>query len=147
MHGTLSIEISSGRPKLHADLHSQLLRLGDLGERAAGRAAASEAAKPLLLPDTALRLAGIRRDDSTVNFHAHSVEVGRVTLHAVPAHDRPRRSRAAVAVCIHRGRQTHRPHELRRDARDTDCGSRSSNTTLRAASDLRNSMEQERQRK
>ena len=85
MRGTLSIEVSSSRPKLDADLHSKLLRLGDLGERAAGRAAASEAAKPLLLPDTALRLVGIRRDDSVINFHAQSVGAGRVTLRAVAA--------------------------------------------------------------
>lgn len=85
MHGTLSIDTSSGRPKIDADLHSQLLRLADLGERAAGRAAESEAAKPLLLPDTPLRLIGIRRDDAVVNFHAQTFDAGRAALHAVAA--------------------------------------------------------------
>jgi hypothetical protein len=85
MRGTLSIENSSGRPKIEADLNSQLLRLQDLGERAAGRAAASAEAKPLLLPDTALRLVGIRRDDAVVSFHARTFDLGRTALHAVAA--------------------------------------------------------------
>jgi hypothetical protein len=84
LHGTLSIESSSGRPKLDADLHSQLLRLTDLGERAAGRAG-PPAAKPLLLSDAALRLTGIRRNDALVNLHVAGFEAGRVTLHALAA--------------------------------------------------------------
>ena len=52
MRGTLSIEISGERPKLDADLHSQLLRMADLGARAAGRMSESEAAKLPVLPDT-----------------------------------------------------------------------------------------------
>jgi uncharacterized protein involved in outer membrane biogenesis len=83
MHGTLLIDISSGRPRIEADLHSQLLRLADLGERAAGREAASEAAKPLVLPETPLRLVGIRRDDSVVKFHAQTLVAGPAALHAV----------------------------------------------------------------
>jgi uncharacterized protein involved in outer membrane biogenesis len=86
MHGTLSIETSGGRPKINADLHSKLLRWADLGERAAGRGAAPEAANTRLLPDTALRLVGIRRDDSVVDYHAQTFEAGRVTLHEVGAH-------------------------------------------------------------
>jgi len=85
MRGTLSIEISGERPKLDADLHSQLLRLADLGERAAGRMTESDAAKLLLLPDTPIRLVGIRGDDSVVNFHAQTFDVGRTALHAVAA--------------------------------------------------------------
>jgi uncharacterized protein involved in outer membrane biogenesis len=85
MHGTLSIDISSGRPKLEADLNSQLLRLADFGERAAGRGEESEAAKPLVLPDTALRLVGVRRDDSNVSFHAQTIVAGPAALHAVAA--------------------------------------------------------------
>jgi AsmA family protein len=85
MHGTLSIDISSGRPTLDADLHSQLLRLADLGARAAGRAAPT-AATPMLLPDTALALSGIRRTDARVNFNANAVQAGPVTVHALAAH-------------------------------------------------------------
>jgi AsmA family protein len=86
MHGTLSIETAGGRPKLEADLHSKLLRLADLGERPAGRGAEPEAANTLLLPDTALPLFGIRRDDSVVDFHAQTFDAGRVALHAVAVH-------------------------------------------------------------
>ena len=86
MRGTLSVEIASGRPKLNAELFSQVLRLADLGARAAGRAPDLEAAKPLLFPDTALRLIGIRHSDAVVNFHARRLDAGRVALHAVAAH-------------------------------------------------------------
>jgi hypothetical protein len=86
MRGTLSIETSSGRPKLDADLHSRLLRLADLGERAAGRSSESQAEEGFVLPDTALRLVGIRHDDAAVNFHAQTFDAGRVVLHAVAAH-------------------------------------------------------------
>ena len=85
MRGTLAIEDASRRPQLDADLHSQLLRLSDLGARAAGRAPESPATNPLLLPDTALRLSGMRRSDAVVNFHARGVDVGRVSLHEVAA--------------------------------------------------------------
>jgi AsmA family protein len=85
MRGTLSIEISGERPKLDAELHSQLLRMVDLGESAAGRAAESATGKPLLLPETPLRLVGIRRDDAVVNFHAQTFDMGRSALHAVAA--------------------------------------------------------------
>lgn len=85
MRGTLSIDVTGERPKLDADLHSQLLRSADLGEHAAGREAESDAAKPLLLPETPLRLVGVRRDDAVVNFHAQTFEVGRTALHAVTA--------------------------------------------------------------
>jgi uncharacterized protein involved in outer membrane biogenesis len=84
VRGTLSIETSSGRPKLDADLHSQLLRPADLGERAAGRAAPA-AAKPLLLSDAALPLTGIRSNDAVVRLHVAGFEAGRVTLHALAA--------------------------------------------------------------
>jgi uncharacterized protein involved in outer membrane biogenesis len=84
MHGTLSIDVSSGRPVLDGDLRSQLLRLADLGPRAAGRSAPT--AVPMLLPDIALRLTGIRRSDALWKFHADGLQVGPVTLHAVEAH-------------------------------------------------------------
>ena len=84
MRGTLSIEISSGRSKLNADLNSQLLRTADLGARAAGRAI-PQATKGLLLPDTALPLTGMRRNDAVVNFHAQRFDAGAVALHALAA--------------------------------------------------------------
>ncbi|MDB6087425.1 MAG: AsmA family protein [Gammaproteobacteria bacterium] len=85
VHGTLSVETSSGRSQIDAELHSQLLRLSDLGARAAGRVSEPRTAKRLLLPDSTLPLVGLRRSDAVVNFHAHGVDVGRVSLHAVAA--------------------------------------------------------------
>jgi len=84
MQGTLSIESSSDRARLEGDLHSQLLRLEDLGESAAGRAEPTTA-KPLVLSEAVLRIAGIRRDDAVVNFHAAALEAGPLKLHAVAA--------------------------------------------------------------
>jgi len=84
VQGTLAIDISGGRPKLDIDLHSQFLRVADLGPQAAGRAEPA-AGKPTLLPDTTLPLTGIRGNDALVNFHASALEVGPVTLHAVAA--------------------------------------------------------------
>jgi AsmA family protein len=84
MHGTLSIDVSSGRTMLDADLHSQFLRLADLGTRAAGRSGPTTAV-PMLLPDTALPLTGMRRSDTLLNFHASAVQIGPVTLHALEA--------------------------------------------------------------
>jgi uncharacterized protein involved in outer membrane biogenesis len=85
MRGTVSIDTLHGASKLEADLHSQSLRLADLGARAASRAAA-QAPKPLLLSDIALPLAGIRRADAVVDLHAQSLIVGHMTLHAFAAH-------------------------------------------------------------
>jgi len=85
MRGTVSIESSHGASKLQADLHSQTLRLADLGAQAANRAAAQEP-KPLLLSDAALPLTGIRRADAIVDLHAQNLIVGHMTLHALAAH-------------------------------------------------------------
>ncbi|MDB6086086.1 MAG: AsmA family protein [Gammaproteobacteria bacterium] len=84
MHGTVSIESSSGRPQIEADLNSQLLRLADLGARAAGRDS-EVSGPPLLLSDAMFNPAATRRGDGLVNFHARRVEVGRVPLLTVAA--------------------------------------------------------------
>jgi uncharacterized protein involved in outer membrane biogenesis len=83
IQGQVSIESSSGRPKLDADLNSQFLRLSDLGARAAGRD--SEAGTPLLLSTATLSPSLVRRGEAIVNFHARRVDVGRVPLQAVSA--------------------------------------------------------------
>lgn len=85
MHGTASIETSSGRPKFTADFASTILRLSDLGVRAAARDSAAETSTPLLLSNAMLTPSAVRRGDAVVNFHARRVEVGRVALHAVSA--------------------------------------------------------------
>jgi hypothetical protein len=58
LQGVVSIETSSGRPKLDADLDSRLLHLSDPGARAAGRE--PEAGTPLILSDAKLNPDGER---------------------------------------------------------------------------------------
>jgi AsmA family protein len=83
MSGTVLTESAGGRPKLTLDLTSQLLRLTDLGVRAAGRT--SEPKSSLLLSDAMLSLNVLRRGEAVVNFHAHRVDVGRLPLTEVAA--------------------------------------------------------------
>jgi hypothetical protein len=64
MQGTVSIESSSGRPKLDIDLNSNNLRMSDLGERAAGLISKPETSAPLLLSDAMLDPVMIRRGDA-----------------------------------------------------------------------------------
>jgi uncharacterized protein involved in outer membrane biogenesis len=85
VRGTLSIETSSGRPRFDADLNSHLLRMMDLGAQAAGRGAAPEAGKDLLLSDVQVPLSGMRRSDGAVRFHAEGLTVGKLRMHAVAA--------------------------------------------------------------
>jgi AsmA family protein len=85
MRGTVSIESSSGRPKIEADLNSQLLRVSDLGPRAAGRASESDTNPSLLLSNATLSVGAVRRGDAVVNFRARGVDVGRIPLHEVSA--------------------------------------------------------------
>jgi uncharacterized protein involved in outer membrane biogenesis len=85
VRGTVLIDIKLSPPShVEADLRSQLLRVSDLGRRAAGRAP-----KPVegqrLLPDTPFRLTGVRRSDTLINFHAQALEAGPVALRAVAA--------------------------------------------------------------
>ncbi len=83
VRGTVSIDYSGGRPKLGADLNSQLLHLSDLGARAAGRPSEADAGPPLLLSNARLDPAAVRRMDGVVNYHAHRIDVGRVPLQTV----------------------------------------------------------------
>jgi hypothetical protein len=87
MHGTVLIETKRGGAQSHteADLRSQLLRLSDLGAEAAGRAPKSVDGKQLVLSDTPFQLQGARKSDAVVDFHAQTLEVGRVSLRAVAA--------------------------------------------------------------
>jgi AsmA family protein len=81
--GTLSIDSSGERPRLDVDLRSQVLRMADLGERAAGRAADVPAA--LMLSDAPLSPEALRRSDARLTFHAGRVETGRLSLDKVSA--------------------------------------------------------------
>jgi len=83
--GSVSIDSSSGRPNLDADLTAQFLRLADLGERAAGRAPDPGTAAPLLLSNAVLRPSAVRHGEALVKFRARRVQVGRIMLSAVSA--------------------------------------------------------------
>jgi AsmA family protein len=84
MRGTVAIDATNiVRRKLDIDLNSQLLRLSDLGIRAAGRA--TEPKSPLLLSDAMLSLTMLRSRDVNVKFRAHELAVGRLTVQAVSA--------------------------------------------------------------
>jgi len=85
IRGTVSIDTSSGRPEFGADFNSEVMRLSDLGARAAGREAEPETSTPLLLSNAMLSPSAVRRGDGVVNFQARRVDVGRVSLHAVSA--------------------------------------------------------------
>jgi uncharacterized protein involved in outer membrane biogenesis len=97
MRGTVSIDVSLTPPShVEADLRSKLLRVSDLGPRAAGRAPKPVDDERRLLPDTAFRLTGMRSGDAVVDFHAQAVEAGRVALRTVSAKVTVDRGRIAV---------------------------------------------------
>jgi hypothetical protein len=86
MRGTVLIETKRGAPShIEADLRSQLLRLSDLGARAAGRAPKPVDGEHLVLPDTPFQLQGARRSDAIIHFHAQALEVGHVSLRGAAA--------------------------------------------------------------
>jgi len=85
MQGAVSVESSSGRPKLVIDLNSKFLRMSDLGERAAGLIPKSGTSASLLLSEAMLDPGTMRRGDAVVTFRAHRIEVGQVPLQEVSA--------------------------------------------------------------
>jgi uncharacterized protein involved in outer membrane biogenesis len=85
VRGTVSVDSSGTRPKLAIELNSKLLRLADLGSRAAGRASVTDTAAPLLLSDAKLSRDMVRRGDATVSFSAKEVDVGRMPLQQLKA--------------------------------------------------------------
>lgn len=93
MEGTLRVDSSSGRPYLSGELHSRLLRLEDLGARAAGRAPAEHSQAGLIIPQRSFRLEGIRREEAAVTFDANTFEIGAATFHGL-----------ALDLAIHHGR-------------------------------------------
>jgi AsmA family protein len=81
MRGSVATVSANGRPHLDIDLSSALLRLSDLGVRAAGRT--SEPPSPLLLSDAMLSPKVLRIGEAALAFHANRVDVGRLPLEAV----------------------------------------------------------------
>jgi AsmA family protein len=84
-HGSASIDSSSDRPQLDIDLHSQVLRLADLGLRAAGRDPQGGSGKQWLMSDAALNPHAWRRDDTVATFRAGRLEVGPIPVQDVAA--------------------------------------------------------------
>jgi AsmA family protein len=84
-HGSASIDSSSDRPQLDIDLNSQILRLADLGLRAAGRDPEGGSGKQWLMSDAALNPRAWRRDDTVATFRARRLEVGPIPVQDVAA--------------------------------------------------------------
>ena len=74
----------NGRAHIDLDMTSQRLRLADLGARAAGRAPEPPAGeKKALLPDTPLKLEGLRKADYAVSFRAQHFDTEKLSFHTV----------------------------------------------------------------
>ncbi len=74
----------NGRASIELDMTSQRLRLADLGARAAGRSPEPPAGeKKTLLPDTPLKLEGLRKADYAVSFRAQHLDTEKLSFHAV----------------------------------------------------------------
>jgi hypothetical protein len=84
LRGSLSIDSAKGRFNVDGELDSQLLRLADLGPRAAGRD--SEAvSNPLLLSTAAPDPTTLRRGKGTVQYRARRLQAGRTAFGAFAA--------------------------------------------------------------
>jgi AsmA family protein len=83
MRGTVSVDSANRHRKIDLDLSSRLLKLSDLGLRAAGRTSGPK--PPLLLSDARISLNLLRIGTVTAKFRANEVDVGRVPLHDVAA--------------------------------------------------------------
>jgi len=82
VRGSFSTDSSRGQSTTRANFNSQSLRLSDVGARAAGRDIEPQANALLLTsaePDTSV----LRRNAANVEYHARSVQAGRLTLSAV----------------------------------------------------------------
>lgn len=82
--GTVHVDSTGKRTQVTADLHSRLLRGADLGKRAARRAPQRKAGQPLL-PDTPIDIGNLRRSDSTFNYRARDVDMGKLKLNTLVA--------------------------------------------------------------
>ena len=82
VRGSVSIDSTRARPKLDLNLESGVLRMIDLGARAAGRAPPPP---PLLLSDASLRQGSFLLDDAAILFRADQVVVGKLSLRGLAA--------------------------------------------------------------
>jgi hypothetical protein len=84
MRGNIGVDSSRDRPRLDVRLESRVLRIADMGQRAAGRAP-PDSGPPLLLSQAALRPAGFRKDDAAIVLHIDQFELTRLKLQNVAA--------------------------------------------------------------
>jgi AsmA family protein len=82
VHGSVSIDSAKGQFNVDADLDSQLLRLADLGLRAAGRDP-EPPSNELLLSSAAPNPAALLRGRTAVQFRARRVEAAHLSLSAL----------------------------------------------------------------
>ena len=82
LRGALSVEGSRSRIRIEGELTAELLRLADLGARAAGRTA-PDPDPALRLPDTPLRTGGLRRMEARVKVRLRALQLGPETLRSV----------------------------------------------------------------
>jgi len=84
--GTVVVHsLPNGHMFLQADLSSRVLRLADLGARAAGREASSSSRTRLLISDRSLGLQRFRHSNARVRFRAGDVVFGPIDLRAATA--------------------------------------------------------------
>jgi AsmA family protein len=81
VRGRVASDSSSGRPRFDIDLRSRVLKLSDLGLRAAGRA--PEAEVPLLLSDAMISPNVLHVEGAVAKYHADRVELGRIAFENV----------------------------------------------------------------
>jgi uncharacterized protein involved in outer membrane biogenesis len=84
MRGSIGIDSTRARPQLDVRLESHLLKIADIGLRAAGRAP-PDSGPPLLLSKAALSPGGFRPDDAAIVLHIDQVELTRLKLQNVAA--------------------------------------------------------------
>jgi uncharacterized protein involved in outer membrane biogenesis len=84
LRGSVSIETTHGRSQFQAHLVSQVLRLSDMGKKAAGREQTTLEDK-LLLSNAKLSPRALRRGEWVVDYRARRLDVGRVPLRQVSA--------------------------------------------------------------
>ena len=85
--GTLTVDSSSGRPKIEGAMKSRMLRLADFGNGAAERDAPAPAGTDAGAPASAapLPLAALGRSDWRVSFEAQELQLGSEDLKSVTA--------------------------------------------------------------
>lgn len=85
LSGTLTVDSSTGRPRIDGALSSRLLRLADLGKSAANRASSTTTQASVPAADVPLPLAALARSDWHVAFQAKELQLGSQALKSVSA--------------------------------------------------------------